>query len=208
MPAPPVPAPPPPRTNGFAVAALVCGLIGCNFFGVIFAVVALVQIPRRHQKGKGLAILGLVLSSLWVLGMIGGIAYALLHDSGSAATAPPAGDGTISVTRLQPGDCLADVTEATSVSRVPRIPCDQAHQGEVFAVFTVAADAFPGVDELDSRSEAGCQQRFSAYAGGAANLKMDLYYLHPTQTSWAAGDRTVICIAADQSGSSTGSIKG
>ncbi|WP_027340928.1 DUF4190 domain-containing protein [Hamadaea tsunoensis] len=201
----PAPPPAPRTTSGFAVAAVVCGLIGCNPLGILFAIIALVRIPKRNQKGKGLAITGLVLSLLWIFGILGGAVYAYLQDSGSAATAPPAGDGRVSVTRLVPGDCLSDVSEASSVTRVPRIACDQPHQGEVFAVFTVA---FPGVDELDQQSEDGCQKRFSAYAAGSANLKMDLYYLHPTETSWAAGDRTVICIAADQSGSSTGSIKG
>jgi hypothetical protein len=207
-PLPPAYPPPAPRTtNGFAVAALLCGLVGCNPLGILFAIVALVQIPRRHQKGSGLAVTGLVLSLLWIFGILGGAVYAYLQDSGSAATAPPDG-GQTRVTRLAPGDCLSDVTGASAVTRVPPVPCDQPHQGEVFAVFTVAATQFPGADDLDQQSEEGCQKRFRDYVAGSANLKMDLYYAHPTQASWDAGDRTVVCIAADQSGSSRGSIKG
>jgi hypothetical protein len=69
-----------PRTNGFAVGALVCGII--PFFGgvpaVILGHVARGQIRRTGERGDGLAIAGLVFGYLWLclfaLGMIIGIA--------------------------------------------------------------------------------------------------------------------------------------
>jgi uncharacterized protein DUF4190 len=66
---------PPPRpasygTNGLAVASLVCGL--CEFFtvgvtgipAVVLGHVALQQIGRSGQSGRGMAITGLVLGYL------------------------------------------------------------------------------------------------------------------------------------------------
>jgi hypothetical protein len=57
-------------TNGFAVAALVLGILG---FLLIPAILALVfgylgraQIRRRSQSGNGLAIAGIVLGWVWV----------------------------------------------------------------------------------------------------------------------------------------------
>jgi Domain of unknown function (DUF4190)/Domain of unknown function (DUF1707) len=62
---PPVPV---PRTNGFAIGALVCGIV--PFFGgipaVIFGHVARGQIRRTGERGDGMAVAGLVLGYLWL----------------------------------------------------------------------------------------------------------------------------------------------
>lgn len=88
---------PPPvagRTNGLSIAALVCGLAQFLlwFFllvpGFIAAVLALgfglgglAQIRTRGETGRGMAIAGIVLG---VLGVLGGIAWAILLGVGSA----------------------------------------------------------------------------------------------------------------------------
>ena len=70
---------PPPvrRTNGFATAGFVCGLIsiccccGCpfNLLGLVFSIIALVQINGQTQKqeGWGLALAGLICSAVSLL---------------------------------------------------------------------------------------------------------------------------------------------
>lgn len=77
-PPPPVPAPPPglpaygpgARTNGFAVASLVLGVLFCLIvtavLAVIFGNVALGRIETSNgtEKGRGLAIAGIVLG--WI----------------------------------------------------------------------------------------------------------------------------------------------
>lgn len=70
------PAPPPRRTNGLAIAALVLGLTGfitCGFtsiLAVVFGHTALSQIRRDHTDGRGMAmagtILGWVLTGAWI----------------------------------------------------------------------------------------------------------------------------------------------
>jgi hypothetical protein len=56
------------RTNGFAIGALVCGVV--PFFGgipaVIFGHVARGQIRRTGERGDGMAVAGLVLGYLWL----------------------------------------------------------------------------------------------------------------------------------------------
>ena len=75
---PPKMAPVSPRsTNGYATAGFVCGLISClcccgcpfNVLGLIFSIIALVQINGQVQKqeGWGLALAGLILSALSLL---------------------------------------------------------------------------------------------------------------------------------------------
>ena len=53
------------KTNGFAVASLIFGLLG-GLLGLIFGIIALNQIKKNGGKGKGLAIAGIVLFILWI----------------------------------------------------------------------------------------------------------------------------------------------
>ena len=95
---PPVIAPPKTsavtagNTNSFATAGFVCGLIsltcccGCpfNVLGVIFSIVALVQINGQVQKqdGWGLALAGLICSAVSLLVSCGlGILQLVLHPA-------------------------------------------------------------------------------------------------------------------------------
>src|SRR5215472_2164435 len=73
------------RTNGFAIAAFVLGLVGASILGFIFAIVALVQTRRSRQRGKGLAIAGLVLSFIWGAAQAD---YLIRHSPGSPAKQP------------------------------------------------------------------------------------------------------------------------
>jgi len=72
-------APPAPtrRTNGFATAGLICGILSvtlclccggipANILGLIFSIVALLQINENPQlhAGRGLAIAGIILSAV------------------------------------------------------------------------------------------------------------------------------------------------
>ncbi len=84
---PPVITPPkigalPARTtNGFATAGLVCGIISCacccgcpfNILGLVFSIIALVQINAQVQKqdGWGLALAGLICSAASLLFNLG-----------------------------------------------------------------------------------------------------------------------------------------
>ena len=55
----------PPRT-GFAVAALVCGIIGLIPLAVIFGLVALHRIRTRNESGRGFALAGVWLGVAWI----------------------------------------------------------------------------------------------------------------------------------------------
>jgi hypothetical protein len=55
------------RTNGFAIASLVFGIISGILLAVIFGIIALVQIGTTGQKGRGMAIGALAVTGGWVL---------------------------------------------------------------------------------------------------------------------------------------------
>ncbi|HEY5025673.1 MAG TPA: DUF4190 domain-containing protein [Acidimicrobiales bacterium] len=72
-------APPGPRSNGLAVASLVLGILWVWWLGsilaLVFGYVALGQIKRSHEGGRGMAIAGVVLG--WV-GVGTGVAVGIL----------------------------------------------------------------------------------------------------------------------------------
>jgi len=63
----------PSKTNGLAIAALVCGIAGFIFFipgalGVIFGFIARAQIKKSNgtQKGGGMALAGIIVGFAWL----------------------------------------------------------------------------------------------------------------------------------------------
>lgn len=60
----------PAGTNGLAIASLVTGILGflwiTPLLAIVFGHIALSQIKRTRQGGRGLAIAGLILGYLWV----------------------------------------------------------------------------------------------------------------------------------------------
>ena len=68
-----------PRTNGFAIASLVCSLICINVLAIIFGHVALSQIKRTNEGGQGLAVAGLIIGYLSL-----GVLILVIISSGSS----------------------------------------------------------------------------------------------------------------------------
>ena len=58
------------RTNGFAIASFVLSLLCGAPLAVIFGHIALSQINKRQEGGKGLAIAGLVIGYLGLAGLL------------------------------------------------------------------------------------------------------------------------------------------
>lgn len=68
-------------TNGFAIASMVLGIVWIYWIGsilaIIFGHVALSQIERSHQEGRGMAIAGLVLGYIGLVVLVVVIVFAV-----------------------------------------------------------------------------------------------------------------------------------
>lgn len=186
-----------PGTNGFAIASLIFGILGGVVFSVIFGIVALVQVRKRGQRGRGLAIAGLSLSVVWLVALGVGIVLLTMEKS-------PNYSGNVSVTRLNAGDCVNGLKDGSSVEAVPKVPCAQPHEGEVFAVYDLASGAWPGEDAVAKQAEQGCQDRFDKYTS-STDSTIQLFYLQPLKDSWSV-DRSVTCIATKPGTRTTGRL--
>jgi hypothetical protein len=209
-PGPGYPPPQKPGTNGFAIAALIFGIIGGLVLGFIFGFIALSQTKRTGQNGRGLAIAGLILSAMWTIGIILlvilAIATSATRDDGGTVTQ----GGAISATALQVGDCVNNLQNSTNVQSLPGVPCAQPHEGEVFAVFDLpGGTTYPGRDAVREQVATECNARLATYSPSAQNdSSVGLFSVYPQEQSWTSGDREVVCIATADNGTVTGSIKG
>jgi uncharacterized protein DUF4190 len=162
--------PPDPKrpggTNGWAIAAFVVGILGGTILSVIFAIVALVQMRGRQQRGRGLAIAALVISTLWIAAITSVVAYGVSTQGKSVRAAD-----------LNTGDCVKDADEDQLPTWVKRVRCDRPHYGEVFAVLT-QPDA----------SAADCGSKFFDYAPNSPEGPV-------FRVAWANGEGSIICVA-------------
>jgi hypothetical protein len=117
---------------------------------------------------------------------------------------PPA-NGRPSDGSIGEGSCFVEYLEAKGdalLHRMQTAACSIPHDGEVFAVVTVPGDPgapFPGETEMVKRSQASCLARFEPFVGiEYATSALRIAVLRPTATTWAAGDRTVVCSVYDE----------
>jgi hypothetical protein len=188
-----VTAPPPdPKraggTNGWAIAAFVLGILGGTILSMIFAIVALVQIKGRHQRGRGLAIAALAISTAWIAAITSVIAYGISTQG-----------KTVQATELKIGDCVKDAYESELPTSVKRVRCDRPHYGEVFAVLTPPGAApYPGDQPAMARADE-CGPKFFDYAPNSPEGPVfRVAVAYPTTQAWANGERSVVCVAMSE----------
>src|ERR1700758_689309 len=193
--------PPPPmsrRTNGFAIASLILGILGGVLLSVIFGIIALTQIKGRGQAGRGMAIAGLVLSAAWIV--VGVLLVVLVAAFGQ---------DSVEATEVQVGDCIETTPgDNANVKTLPKVSCDKPHEGEVYALLQVSGDTFPGQTALRDEYEKQCESALGTYSPkAAADSAYQIYVLYPTQQTWDKGDRHVACLTITTD-KRTGSVKG
>ncbi|MEU2392644.1 DUF4190 domain-containing protein [Streptomyces sp. NPDC007369] len=218
---------PPQKTNVPAVVAFVMSLVcAIPLVPLILGIVALSQIRKSGEKGRGLAIAAIVIHSLTlafyaimlVLGLSGALddGPSTRRDTGGQVTTPRSSD----VEDIRKGDCFntdddlakTQEREGTQAGLSVRIvPCDQPHEGEAYAVFDLDAGPFPGMDKVVATAEEKCGGKaLTDYVGSAAALPktLEVFYYHPQASSWIRGDRSVTCFLGNAGGTSTGSARG
>ncbi|MET9764268.1 DUF4190 domain-containing protein [Streptomyces sp. NPDC006372] len=202
---------PPVSVNALAVAALVLGVL-CFLpaAGLVLGLVALWQIRRSGQSGRGMAIAGVVLSSvgivLWVVTLSTGVA----SDAWEGVKDGARGNESLS---LRKGDCFdAPGGLEGDTYDVDPVSCAGRHDGEVFAVVTLPGGTFPGDTKVTGIADEKCYALQDQYAMDAWAIPgdVDVYYLMPSRDSWRYGDRAITCVFGntDEKAGLTGSLRG
>jgi Domain of unknown function (DUF4190)/Septum formation len=197
------------KTSGWAISSFILGLLGVFVLGAIFCFVALGRIKRLGQRGRGLAIAGLVLSALWLVVIV---IVVVVNNLGSATRSPATGaitqGGKLSAFSLAVGDCFNNPPGATSLTSVTAIPCSQAHNAQIYAKFNLAGSmvSYPGDTALTRDATNGCNAHISVLDKSKITNSMTIRFLFPQQDSWIAGKRTVSCMVVNSAANLTSSV--
>jgi hypothetical protein len=206
---------PPPGTNGLAIAALVTGILGTLCFSsFVLAIAALVQVSRTGQKGRGLAIASLVLSTLWVAGGVTVTAVSVYADQHARhdTAAALAQSEDVSTYDIAVGDCLVTDQIADNedpIDTLPRVPCKKRHDTEVYSIVQASGDKYPGDTEMMKTADDLCDQEFDRVLPQKVveNDSYGVFDLYPTADSWSQDDDRAITCMVTTSDLRTGSLR-
>ncbi|MFE9535956.1 DUF4190 domain-containing protein [Streptomyces sp. NPDC006691] len=207
-------APSQPPVSGLAVGSLVTGILCCiPPLGLILGGFALGQIKKKGLRGKGMAVAGVVLSSLSTIALVVSIATGGLGDSWRDFK-----DGwnegvrnTRSTLDLRKGDCF-DVPGGKlerEVVSVRIVPCSGKHDAEVAGSFRLTGTMYPGESAIARQADTQCSVIEQSYAMDRWKIPAEAgpYYYTPSSQSWGRGDHTVSCAFASEGGKLEGSVR-
>ncbi|MGW5395441.1 septum formation family protein [Streptomyces sp. NPDC003952] len=222
------PAPPPPQgyaygqppLNGFALASLLVGLLCFPPLGIVFALVALAQIRKKGERGKALAVWGLVVSLLLSIAAAAAVPVAgraleeLGERGGSGRAAQLRGDvaGTlVDAAELRVGHCF-NVAGGDLLAESPlvfRIDCAEVHDAEVTSATSMSDPQYPGTEQMRTAAAKECWSAQDTYAMDTWALPSyaELYYFTPSRRSWREGDRRLVCVIGTPNADHRGSLR-
>jgi hypothetical protein len=188
-------------TNGLAAASLACGLGGLLIgisapVAIPLGIAALVQIKKRQQTGKGMAIAGLIIGSVLTVGYILLLVFLFalgssLDDEYNGASGTSSSSTTYE--ELKVGECFNDGTDDDEAIR--RV-CTQTHDGEIISNVTLPDGPYPGNTKVNTQAKSACATVFAAYVGKSVDKsELDVAWWTPDEALWNDNDRMVICAA-------------
>lgn len=156
--------------------------------------------PRRH-RGRSIALTAV--TGALVAGGVAAAVYVTHRPQPVRVVSHPL-RGTVFL--LHQGQCLDSAANATVVAHA--LPCTQPHDAEIYGIFPVAGQRWPGAGALSTLAQRGCQSRLSDYLNPQlATSGLAEFYVYPNQGAWAAGGRSVICEIRGTHGKLTGSVR-
>lgn len=183
--------------------------------GLGTGIVALRRIKKGTLRGRGVAITGVLLSSLFLIASV--LAVATLALDGTWARmleTPTAGDvpatRTGSPVNLDVGNCVATLPVTTEVGEVTLTPCSDEHRLQVIDRLGVDGEAYPGPEALFDRARQACSASLDALTtgGDGPSSSYEPWHLVPSEDNWSAGERNIICFARSTSGPVTSDVIG
>lgn len=219
-----------PPSKAMAGWALGLAVVGCAtitwVISVVLAIIVLAESGRDSQdRGKGMAIAALVINGLWVVVLVLGLAAGFApSDSGSVEGGRQPVDirtndepRRVVPSMLQVGDCFNDnalaglaTSDADATSEfVTVLPCERRHDFEVFYLFSLRGDTYPGRDVVVRRARAGCPRAFASYVGSAySTSQLATWFYYPTPAAWKRlDDRGVTCVIGEPGKKTAGTLR-
>ncbi|MEU7554302.1 DUF4190 domain-containing protein [Streptomyces sp. NPDC044571] len=219
-PSPHWPAPSPqqpsrePALNGFALASLLVGLLCLPPLGIVFGIAALVQIARKGERGRSLAVVGLAVSVVLTLSAVAvaGRYGPVLLDRLEALPQYEGVEGELAdMDELRAGDCFnvpgGDLLDEDPL--IHRVACTQVHHAEVTSSTRFEDKVFPGTQQVEKWAADACWKAQDAYAMDTWALPSyaQMYYFSPSREAWNDGDRRLLCVIGTAGHDHRGSLR-
>jgi len=198
--------------SGFAIASFITGLI-IPVVGFLVAIplgiVALVKIKRHGYKGRWMAIVGIVLSLLWLGGAIAvGVWFnstAAERNSEGVITSA----GRLDFGDIRTGDCVKisglDSGAEIGLFDITGVPCADPHNAQ--SVYVVTFDEgrdYPGATAIGRLAQTACAPHYAPFQG----QDLSTYTLYPTESRWDQdnGHRAICFVTKGADSTMTGSV--
>ena len=187
--------------NWMGIAAIVSALVGLALVGMVLGWQGIVAAREGRATNGRTARVGVVLSVVSLLVLVGVGVVAMGTGSGKGAS--PTEWATLAI-----GECVNQVPGGTSSAPVllpQKVSCQESHWGQVYFKATATGDAYPGGAELGQQANV-CVSEMATRNLDPANIA-DAYptVIVPTEESWAEKDRAIVCVVSNAAGSITGS---
>ena len=154
---------------------------------------------------RSLALVGVLAVTLSGCSVIESIFPAQAERDEETQEVQSAGEADVFTIAL--GDCMNDQS-ADEIDSVPAVPCSEPHDLEVYSLFDIPGDEFPGLDAIYTAADDGCYAAFPGFVGIAyEDSVLDFSSYTPTEASWESGDHEVVCLIFDQA-PNTGTLAG
>lgn len=197
--------------NSLAIAALCCGIAAViplvGVVAIVLGVVALHQLRGGFQRGRGMAITGIVLGALgtlaWTAFIVIAIATGVTAEPERSTSGEVTGQSQVFVEKLKAGDCFSGGGK-DQVDLVTAIPCTSPHESQVVTIIELPDEPYPGEDKVTSQAEEGCTDKADPLLTDKAYDELDPSYIYPDADTWR-GDRSVLCVVEAPTGTTTGS---
>ena len=150
------------------------------------------QTRHGNSRRKALAMAGVAAALVITLITV----IAVTNSSGPAPN-------QLAFDQLRPGDCLVGSNMGLGTSSpwpdyVTRVPCTKPHIAEIFFAGDIWPQSmpFPGQGTVNKESYARCDAAFAAYDGVSTQQSLFTFDdIVPFSDAWAAGSRSVACVA-------------
>ena len=181
-----------PRLDGWSVAGLICGILPTVVLGLVFSVVGLVRTANPLRRGRALAMIGLVLSLLWVAGFTALGVYQEHHKTTAAAGVD------VNPFDLGVGDCFEQppLSGQTTVQTVSKVPCGQAHNAVITATIEPPNTSYPGLPAILNQALQLCHSQVLNYLGRPLG-RLRYAAFAPHQALWESGHKSASCVLYD-----------
>ncbi|TYC11586.1 hypothetical protein FXF65_26145 [Actinomadura syzygii] len=174
--------------------ALLSGLFGLVLFAIGFAVAAFVQTGRRGERGRWLAVVGLVAAAGWIAVIAVVVVATSLLTADRDESGHVTGKDKLLPGMLRVGDCFTGLEGVSSRSPITALPCSRPHEGEAVAELRLPRDPWPGDREVLERASDACDYKVARLMKSRYAEHLEQYAIPPNKLGWDAGDRRTLCI--------------